>query len=93
MERLAYRIVDRLFDSFVKNSLKAIDSVAYGIYPVTDALDSIAPIKVGGHKIGGLAILWEPFNVRFIGKRDGGDTTIVEFFDCNMDKIYTYDMS
>ena len=86
-----YKVVDDDFDGFIKNNRGLLEDMTYGEIVEILANDSVR--RAGSRKVyhlGSKQMMKDPYNVKYIGKIEGGEGPLYVFLDANMDKLYSY---
>jgi len=74
----AYEVTDEIFHSFAKNNGQALDKMRFGQFRPIEKFECTMNL----HQ--------DPWNVWFIGKRDGMEGPYYSFINDNHEKIYDY---
>lgn len=90
--------IRREFSAFIEANRRWIDNIDEGgIIKLPDCADQarnqrfkLIPGRRGIYTIYNNNLLDDPYNVRYVGSRNYGEGTMIEFMDENMDKIYSH---
>jgi hypothetical protein len=93
-----HKKIEREFSAFIKSNRKWLDQIDEGqiISLPGDADDvrcktfALIPGKRTKFTIYNNNLLDDPYNVKYVGMRDYGEGSMIEFMDDNMDKIFSY---
>jgi hypothetical protein len=86
--------VAKIFEGFIEANRKWINKIDEGeivhLPARSEATGRRLKIGKATHFIYNLGMLEEPFNIRYVGMRDHGEGSMIEFMDHRMDKICSY---
>jgi len=85
MNQPIYKIIDKKFEDFVTNNLKAFENLPYDkIINITNKN------KITHFSFSSSDLTKKPFSIQFIGKTHSHETVMYNFLNKDMDKIYIY---
>lgn len=83
--QLIFDIIEDKFKDFVKNNIKIFESMEYN-----EIINITKKDKRYNHDLCSMAMLVEPYNISYFGKRTGVEGDFYIFLNYDMDKVYTY---
>ena len=90
-----YKTIDKKFESFVENNRKIFKEMEYGeIAKICIEKQTVITLckekQVKEYRLSCTDMLEEPFNIAYLGKKEGFEGDYYIFLDKTMDKIYSY---